>query len=534
MTPSPSLSLSCRVVLAGERLHSTLTEMGDACALLGLIVGFLCVFFSCILSEVTHSTWIGLLCGTPLTLIAAGIMTGVAYLLVRLGSQSTASWKTLGMWLSTRAAQCRAVPGSTGRDRLMKTPGHDLIVTTTDRVDRLKVIQRLLDLGLTPYRKPYTTAAQCDEAHDWPYKRYPNVVVWGAPGGGETSRDTFDADRGCDVSPSITASQFLSTYGAPAPAAPVPTPMTTLPTHDTVILCPTASARDAVVTRLLALGEKALHGKGTTPMALYQSSPTNWGVDSYRTYPNVYWSRQGICSWFDSTATKEGTIPSRETIETDAFLKTYPAPDGAAVLGTTTGAVTLGGGLWHGTLHTGGSIKVRPDENPANFVITTGGNPSLSEAAQRACFGVGLTWEGGPVVVEGRTPFINVYRTGRWATMITRSMDDANPGLPHYDVGTQLGEIVRLLSTPPAPPKPVAPRVHDYTASYVKGSPCVVFGCVNLSIALLKRLSDLSATGGTRWEGNRTVASVTLDSGKTLTLKQIDETLAYVAAVDRG
>ena len=95
-----------------------------------------------------------------------------------------------------------------------------------------------------------------------------------------------------------------------------------------------------------------------------------------------------------------------------------------------------------------------------------------------------------------------------------------------------MGEIVRLLSTPfvpPKPPAPVGPTIHGYTGTYKSGDFTVKFGCAEISMTLVNDIVDLYKRV---WKGNRKLASITLDSGKTLTIAQLQSIQDYVRAVE--
>lgn len=67
--------------------------------------------------------------------------------------------------------------------------------------------------------------------------------------------------------------------------------------------------------------------------------------------------------------------------------------------------------------------------------------------------------------------------------------------------------------------------IHGYDLKpYNKTDGLVCFGCAEISVELLKRLRNTSNVKG----GNRKVASVSLDSGKVLTIEQINEILNYI------
>lgn len=101
---------------------------------------------------------------------------------------------------------------------------------------------------------------------------------------------------------------------------------------------------------------------------------------------------------------------------------------------------------------------------------------------------------------------------------------------PRYKASTQLGDIIRMLETPYVSEiKP--PVIHGYDAEYTKNDSVIKFGCASIGIQLLrsayKLLSPYVENGG-----NRTVSSITLNSGRTLTMEQIDQILKHVRKIN--
>ena len=183
-------------------------------------------------------------------------------------------------------------------------------------------------------------------------------------------------------------------------------------------------------------------------------------------------------------------------------------------------------------------------DNPPNFIVDTGGNETLGKMVQELCFKAGICWSafGKVASFNKEYPYLLVCRA-LWPGIRDRLGLDPLPVL-YYSVGdfgssetvlsaaTQMGEIVRLLSTPfvpPKPPAPVGPTIHGYTGTYKSGDFTVKFGCAEISMTLVNDIVDLYKRV---WKGNRKLASITLDSGKTLTIAQLQSIQDYVRAVE--
>jgi hypothetical protein len=202
----------------------------------------------------------------------------------------------------------------------------------------------------------------------------------------------------------------------------------------------------------------------------------------------------------------------------------------------------------------GASLTPKPI-NPANFIIDLAfASPDLVAAVQHLLFAAGLKWFN----AEPTKPIPDKWLSNRGLFVIREACPAMTPGLiyhgspntaaypfPVYSAQTALPEIIRLLNGPfDVPPAPVAPEVHGYTARYAKGADLVEFGCAKISLVLLRDvalLMGLTAIDGslshrepvTRgYGGNRTVTSITLSSGKTLSREQAKAILDYVKAVN--
>lgn len=202
----------------------------------------------------------------------------------------------------------------------------------------------------------------------------------------------------------------------------------------------------------------------------------------------------------------------------------------------------------HGRLHTSPATVVAasaapqsPDvslgrqedrRDPPNFVVHVP-TPALSKAVQQAAFDAGIKWEAGARIHENCIPTILVsrvpFRTEHfhhnapylYVLMQSTPLDD----LPRYDAATQFGEILRLLTTP-VKPEVKAPEIHGYKAKYTRNDQTVAYGCAEISLELFR---DIALDHGL---GNRQIASVTLDSGKTITRDQAKAVLIYINHVN--
>lgn len=177
--------------------------------------------------------------------------------------------------------------------------------------------------------------------------------------------------------------------------------------------------------------------------------------------------------------------------------------------------------------------------NPPNFTVDTHHNKTLSRIVQELAFAAELTWSDSRTLQNGDFRYIHITRSAygdifdRVGLMLdTTSIADCAKDNPVYDAATQMGEIVRLLSTPvvpPAPPPPTPPEIHGYKAVYTAGRASIQFGCADIWLHMLRSANGLMRPD---WSGNRQVDSITLSSGKTLSREQVTEILGYVAAVE--
>lgn len=178
--------------------------------------------------------------------------------------------------------------------------------------------------------------------------------------------------------------------------------------------------------------------------------------------------------------------------------------------------------------------------NPPNFVVDTDRNETLSRIVQELAFAAGLPWGSGSLDVKhDKLRYIYVTRSphgdifDKAGLMLdTSTIYDRAKDLPVYSAATQMGEIVRLLSTPvvpPVPPAPTPPEIHGYKAVYTTGGATVNFGCAGIDLGIIRDASQLMEKVRV---GTRQVFGITLSSGKALSREQVTKILAYVAAVE--
>jgi len=85
-----------------------------------------------------------------------------------------------------------------------------------------------------------------------------------------------------------------------------------------------------------------------------------------------------------------------------------------------------------------------------------------------------------------------------------------------------------LKANPPIPP---LPELHGHKGVYSKDANVVVYGCAHINVNLLRTVSCVNHLSSSK-DGNRTLASITLDSGKTLTISDIRAILAHTDHVN--
>lgn len=252
-----------------------------------------------------------------------------------------------------------------------------------------------------------------------------------------------------------------------------------LPTTDLCILTTSVEDRSAVVDRLVKMG--------------YSGA---WGVNDYSQsqWPVVVAqvSSKTIASVSPHHSRATGVIPSSQ------FLSTYGQPKGAV-----------------------------PDQG--TFYVNTKGNQTLAwmvcEAGRKAGF-MGCEMDKDLTAY----PFLAVAREGKTYMGQTSLRGGVPCGTSIYDAATHMGEIIKLIETPYAAPAPTPPTIHGYTGSYQRHGDVITFGCAQISLAMLSAIRTM----GQPIHGNRHITGITLDSGKTISIAQIKETLDYVDRIDKG
>lgn len=193
--------------------------------------------------------------------------------------------------------------------------------------------------------------------------------------------------------------------------------------------------------------------------------------------------------------------------------------------------------------------------NPPNFTVDTGNDKTLSRIVQSLAFSAELTWSDSKTFQNRDFRYIHITRSPHGSIfdkaglmLDTTSIANCAKDRPVYSAATQMGEIVRLLSTPvvpPMPPPPTPPEIHGYKAVYTAGAPTVDFGCAKLGKNLLRDAAKLmgcviNSDGSVMRDAgivpeqgcNRAVDSIVLSSGKTLSRENVRTILDYIAAVE--
>lgn len=173
-----------------------------------------------------------------------------------------------------------------------------------------------------------------------------------------------------------------------------------------------------------------------------------------------------------------------------------------------------------------------------SIVISVGSSAVLSRAVQEAAFAAGFTWEGtgasvlADVISGGRLVVLLLNRRNQhvYWQLATAPLPSDWSNLLHLDARTDMGLLIDLLSAPSAPKPIVGPTINGYVGAYTKGADIIVFGCAQISVHMLRALSPAMMS----IHGNRTVASMTLSSGVTITREQIAAILSYIDQVNKG
>lgn len=102
---------------------------------------------------------------------------------------------------------------------------------------------------------------------------------------------------------------------------------------------------------------------------------------------------------------------------------------------------------------------------------------------------------------------------------------------PEYNGKTDYDKIVEALETELKAAKPKPPTVNGYQAKYAYGLHDVQFGCASIDLNLL---ANVWAFMESSQKGNRTILSITLSSGVSLSKEQVKAILDYVAEVNNA
>ncbi len=180
---------------------------------------------------------------------------------------------------------------------------------------------------------------------------------------------------------------------------------------------------------------------------------------------------------------------------------------------------------------TSAKADTKGNEVPANIVVDTHNNPTLSRIVRDLAVKAGIKdlgfndpWRYLWLIRKADNRASHGW--GENTMCHSGSICNSHSDTPLFDAATQMGEIIRILETPIGP---TAPKIHGYEATVDKDY--VIFGCAKISRMMLEEVRKVIEPN---WCGNRKIDSVTLDSGKTLTKAQIAEILDYVKAMDSG
>lgn len=185
-----------------------------------------------------------------------------------------------------------------------------------------------------------------------------------------------------------------------------------------------------------------------------------------------------------------------------------------------------------------------------SIVVSVGSSAILSRAVQEAAFAAGWAWsyaQGDPLRTQ-YAPFANDLSNLRIRFKPNRTLgwrfkdkvwDDEVADTLYLDARTDMGQLIDLLAS--VPPQPAPPTINGYAAEYIKDSPVIKFGCANLSVEMLDRVARAMGMKRIQGEietlasgGNRTISSVTLDSGVKLSCADVRTALSYVDQVNKG
>jgi hypothetical protein len=400
----------------------------------------------------------------------------------------------------------------------MKPITKPIAVSVHAQSDYSAVLDRLHSMGFK-HASGYSRERIMSDWEDYP------VFDISRPASGVFSRNAVSAH----FSNVITAAQFLAEYGSGAAA---PAPATTL--SNCSVLCISKEEYSDTFRRLFLLGYRHTHGQ-TSVETLSETFGRPVGDEDFI----VIDTKRKEFSRDVRARTGYPRITYADFIEIFIQHMNQLAPCNSGVTPTPTEPSTP-----------------TPPLNPPNFYIDTGDTPALRKIVQELAFDAGIAWGFADkslasfpfrYVLVVREADKRVTRSWRKNTLYTGS-PNGYPDIPVYSAATQMGEIVRLFSTPvepPVPPAPTPPELYGYKAVYTPGAPTVDFGCAKLGKNLLRDAAKLMGcvidsdgsvmknAGVCSEDGcNRSVESVTLCSGKTLSRNQIKEILGYVAAVE--
>jgi len=169
------------------------------------------------------------------------------------------------------------------------------------------------------------------------------------------------------------------------------------------------------------------------------------------------------------------------------------------------------------------------------FRIKTHENPLLVELyfALAAKFGVGGVIADVPASASGLCVSINPDRTWwdknrvYWYGLDPRDAKN----YPEYDGKVDYDKIVAAFETELKAAKPKPPTINGCEAKYAYGENHVQFGCASIDLNLL---ANVWAFMESSQKGNRTIQSVTLSSGVSLSKEEVKATLDYVAQVNNS
>lgn len=151
---------------------------------------------------------------------------------------------------------------------------------------------------------------------------------------------------------------------------------------------------------------------------------------------------------------------------------------------------------------------------PSSLVYSFPNGPAVQEALY--------------LVTSKRTDYDCIYLEGKPTCHASSGNEDLGWQTVGFRRATEVEIAEHLKKHPPIPP---LPKLHGYDGVYKKGSTLVVYGCATLRVAMLKSFLHVNDGRGCT-DDYRYAISLTLDSGKTLTLSEISAILMHVDYVD--